>query len=180
MLIGYWQSESYIKEIRNTLLLEINYLQLEEQLNSELYNKLRCSNSVGIHIRRGDYLSNKNLNTHSIFKSLKYYNEAIEYVKSYIKNPEFFIFSDDVEWVKSNLKLEAAVYVDWNSGKESYKDLLLMSVCSHNIIANSSFSWWAAWLNTNKNKLVIAPDTWLNNVDTPDIIPNEWIKLSTN
>lgn len=95
-----------------------------------------------------------------------------------MKNPEFFVFSDDPEWCKTNLKIENAKYITWNSGSEAYRDMQLMSLCKHNIIANSSFSWWAAYLNDNLKKIVISPSKWKNNMDgTRDLIPEKWIKI---
>lgn len=176
-LMGYWQSENYFKDVKETLLANLNYSSLNDEKNSILLNSINMTNSVSIHIRRGDYLSEKNKSSHYIFYTLEYYSRAISYLKSHCINPVFYIFSDDTAWVKSNLNIEFATYIDWNVGNNSYKDLLLMSKCKHNIIANSSFSWWGAWLNSNDKKIVIAPEIWMNNIETPDIIPCSWIKL---
>ena len=96
----------------------------------------------------------------------KYYKESIKLIEEKIENPTFFVFSNDMEWVKENIQINSRVfYVDINSGDDSYKDMQLMSKCKHNIIANSSFSWWGAWLNENKNKIVVAPKKWVNRDD---------------
>jgi hypothetical protein len=111
--------------------------------------------------------------------SLAYYQKAIEYIKSQVKTPVFYIFSDDIEWVKSNLLLDKnTVFVGHNKGTESYNDMHLMSLCKHHIIANSSFSWWGAWLNASPNKIVVAPKKWFaSNQNDQDLIPRSWVKL---
>ena len=88
-----------------------------------------------------------------------------------------YIFSDDMDWVKNNISISNALYIDWNKSENSWQDMYLMSQCKHNIIANSTFSWWGAWLNQNPNKLIIAPKKFLNTIETPDLIPSDWIKL---
>jgi hypothetical protein len=100
-------------------------------------------------------------------------------VQELVTSPKFYIFSNDIEWCRANLQLKNVMFIDWNSDKESYKDMLLMSHCKHNIIANSSFSWWGAYLNMNPNKRVVAPSKWFKNSDIndQDVIPNEWIKI---
>ncbi|KAA6316252.1 O-antigen biosynthesis glycosyltransferase WbnK [termite gut metagenome] len=96
-----------------------------------------------------------------------------------VHNPIFFIFSDDINWVKKDFPLHDATYIDWNLNQDSWQDMFLMSRCCHNIIANSSFSWWAAWLNSNKNKIIIAPERWFRDMETPNIHPekSEWILI---
>jgi hypothetical protein len=133
-----------------------------------------------MHIRRGDYVSLKISNELHGVLPLEYYYNAIELIKKQNPNITVFVFSDDIPWVKENLKLkDKCVYVDFNSGENSVFDMFLMSLCKHNIIANSSFSWWGAWLNQNKNKIIVAPENWfakkemLNN----DLIPDAWRKL---
>ena len=105
--------------------------------------------------------------------------EAIKYIVSRIEKPVFYIFSDDMAWVKTHLSIDfPCIYVDHNSGLESYRDMQLMSLCKYNIIANSSFSWWGAWLNANPEKMVIAPRKWfVNKNNADDLIPQDWIKL---
>jgi hypothetical protein len=135
-------------------------------------------NSISIHVRRGDYLN------HESYKNicgLNYYCSAIRYIKTLIMDPFFIVFSDDILWCKENLNNilsdTSVIYVDWNTGKESYKDMQLISNCKHNIIANSSFSWWGAWLNTFPNKIIIAPKKWLNtNIESTPRIAN-WLLM---
>ena len=115
-------------------------------------------NSVSIHIRRGDYLVCDLLKN---LLPLFYYEAAIKYILEKVESPIFFIFSNDIEWCKNNLKINfPTYYIDWNKGKESFRDMQLMSLCKYNIIANSSFSWWSVWLNNNEEKNIIAPKRW--------------------
>ena len=157
-LSGYWQNEIYFKNIRQVLLEEI---QLKEKEKSRIFkhfeNNIHNSNSVSIHIRRGDFLAVKNKN---IFKLLDvdYYKQAVQIIKSKMSNPQFYIFSDDIDWAKNHMGfLEHPVYIEGRSALKDYEELILMSDCKHNIIANSTFSWWAAWLNTSFGKIVIQP-----------------------
>lgn len=111
--------------------------------------------------------------------SLDYYRAAIQYIAERVMQPNFFIFSDDIAWVRKNLNFNyPCSYVDINHGLESYNDMRLMSLCKHNIIANSTFSWWGAWLNSNSEKIVIAPKQWFaNGMPADDLIPQGWVKL---
>ena len=130
-------------------------------------------------MRRGDYVSNKKTNSMHGVCSLDYYRNAIKTILKRVENPVFFVFSDDIAWVKNNLVIDAPnVFIDHNSCMESYNDMRLMSLCQHHIIANSSFSWWGAWLGTNSNKIVIAPKQWFAHTkSTDDLIPVAWLKL---
>lgn len=163
-LKGYFQSEKYFKHNKNEVLKlltsELVIDQLKEKYKHEL-NKPTCS----IHVRRGDYL---NLSDHHPVQNMDYYIRAINEVG---QDKTFLVFSDDISWCKNNFNfLKNVIYCENN---EDYEDLYLMSLCSHNIIANSSFSWWGAWLNRNKNKKVIAPKKWFgkskHNYVTDDI-----------
>ena len=136
--------------------------------------------SVCIHIRRGDYVEDIITNQFHGVCNLDYYYRSIEYIASKIKNPYFFVFSDDPLWVKQNLILKYPCdYIDQNFGKKDYEDMRVISKCKHNIIANSSFSWWGAWLNINPNKIVIAPKNWFKSkaINTKDLIPESWFKI---
>jgi len=137
-------------------------------------------NSCSIHIRRGDYTSNVNSNIHGTC-SLEYYKKATEYMQNKYKDIYYYIFSDDITWVKENLKLENAVYIESEEKRIPHEDIYLMSLCSNNIIANSSFSWWGTWLNNNLNKTVIAPKRWFEDnklhAQSQDIVCDSWIKI---
>jgi hypothetical protein len=177
LLIGIWQVESYFKDIRSILLKEFTFREPKDEASKQYAEKIRKSNSVSIHIRRGDYLSSRWANTHVVIKDMTYYENAIAYIEKRVDNPHYFIFSNDLDWVKENLKLPNCTYIDNNTGKRSYIDMYLMSLCKHNIIANSTFSWWGAWLNNYEGKIVIMPNKWLNNNSALGIFPPEWVKL---
>lgn len=176
-LEGYWQTEKYFIKIRETILKDFTFPEIEDEKNKRLMENIQHSNSVGIHIRRGDYLEDNNLESHGRVCDIKYYQKAVEYIKRHVSKPAFYVFSDDMEWVKENLNLENAQFVNWNHKTDSYRDMQLMSICNHQIIANSTFSWWAAWLNENPQKIVVVPSTWINGMDTPDIWCEEWVKI---
>jgi len=170
-LDGYWQSEKYFQSIEEIIHKEFT---LKNKLQKEdLINKINNSNSVSIHIRRDDYTNKKNY----YVLTIEYYKEAIKIIKEKNQNIHLFVFSDDINWVKNNLKTEFPItFID---GNKDYEDLILMSMCKHNIIANSSFSWWGAWLNQNPHKIVIAPKKWFNKpeINTKDLIPESWLKI---
>lgn len=174
---GYFQNEQYFKHIRNIVL---NKFSLKENLNEEnqaILNEITKTNSVSIHVRRGDYVAVEYINKLHGICSLDYYKSAINYISKHVEQPHFFLFSDDISWVSENLKIEYPyTIVNLNQDKGVF-DLELMKHCKHNIIANSSFSWWGAWLNENAEKIVIAPENWINMKEKCDIIPKEWIKL---
>ncbi|MEY2701667.1 MAG: hypothetical protein RLY43_300 [Bacteroidota bacterium] len=178
-LDGYFQSELYFKEIESILKKEFtlknSLSQIAQKIEEQIHNK---GASVSIHIRRGDYITDSSAAKAHGTCDLNYYAQAISKISSSVTNPAFFIFSDDIEWVKENLKVENATYVS-NPNLTEYEELILMSKCKHNIIANSTFSWWAAWLNLNINKIVITPKQWRKdmNSDTLQIIPTSWIQI---
>ena len=179
-LDGYWQTEKYFSDIKNILYNDFTIKISQDKKSQETNKMIKDTNSVSIHIRRGDYIENKqNYNFHGIC-DLDYYNNSINLLLKRIENPHFFVFSDDHQWTQENLKLNYPMtFVDHNDDSKNYEDLRLMSQCKHNIIANSTFSWWGAWLNQNPDKIVIAPHKWFNNEtrNTQDIIPENWIKL---
>jgi len=174
---GYWQSYRYFdkyKEVIKKDFLE-NYSLSKDKQN--ILEKVKSCNTISLHIRRGDYVSNANANNYHGVSSLKYYYEAIKYIKDKIENPYFIIFSDDIDWVKKNLKVESPLlFIENQNNDRPFDDIYLMSLCKHNIIANSSFSWWGAYLNMNSNKIVIAPKKWFNDSskNTNDLIPTDW------
>lgn len=178
-LIGYWQSEKYFKNTSALIKSDFSFASELTGLNKDIANHMRIINSVSMHVRRGDYVSNSKAHDNHGVCSLKYYQYAIDYIAKYIKEPFFYIFSDDISWVKSNIKINyPCIYVDHNTGVDSYKDMHLMTLCKHHIVANSTFSWWGAWLGVNKEKIVIAPKNWFaNQLNTNDLIPESWILL---
>jgi hypothetical protein len=176
ILNGYFQSENYFSNFRDEILKSFTLKTEVKEKTKQLLGEINLQNSVSLHIRRGDYL---NLEVHNTDKST-YYEKAIQYIAEEINQPVFYIFSDDMPWVKENFKLNyKTIYVDFNDANSNYEDLKLMSSCKHNIIANSSFSWWSAWLNTNPDKIVIAPKNWFatDQYNAQDVIPETWIQF---
>ncbi len=176
-LDGYWQSEKYFKNIENIVREEFKIIDDYDRINTEMANKILESNAVSIHIRRGDYISDLKTNAIHGTCSLDYYNKAIEDIQLFIDDPHFFIFSNDPQWVKKNfLNPQMMTLVDINGPEKGHQDLRLMSLCKHHIIANSTFSWWGAWLGINKFKRVYYPKKWFNvdYYDTSDLIPDSW------
>lgn len=178
-LDGYWQHYKYFTNIEPSILKELVVKEVyESSLQSVLYNVMNNSNAVSIHIRRGDYISDKVAYNLMGILPLSYYYSAVAYIKQHIPTPNFYIFSDDLDWVKKNLIInDYCNYID--SGKD-YIDLDLMSKCKHNIIANSSFSWWSAFLNQNPNKIVIGPKQWVVPTEINnriELLFPSWIKI---
>lgn len=173
--VGYFQCEKYFLQIREQLLKDFSLQVALNDKNTEMLARINSVNSISIHIRRGDYV-----NLQHIYElcNLDYYQNAIEYIALHESMPHFFLFSDEIDWVKQHLKVAYPVtYVDINDNKNGIFDIELMKQCKHNIIANSSFSWWGAWLNENPNKIVIAPKVWYSNGMPSDIVPDNWIKM---
>lgn len=174
---GFWQSEKYFIQIQDQLRKELTFKPPLDEANRLIAVDIEAKNSVSLHVRRGDYVKKRRVDTFGTVCSPDYYQKAIEWIQSRVDDPHYFIFSDDMAWVKANIIMDNAVYVDINSGKNSYKDMQLMSKCKHNIIANSSFSWWGAWLNSNPDKIVVAPGMWFRDAEMPDIVPESWYKI---
>lgn len=179
-LEGYWQSERYFllnsKAIREDFTLRCDL----DGANREMLTHIESVNAVSLHVRRGDYVDDPNTNEFHGICSLEYYRAAIECVADRVEKPHFVVFSDDQEWAGRNISFDyPATFVTLNSKDRGVLDMALMQRCRHHIIANSSFSWWGAWLNPSASKLVIAPKRWFNNVshDTRDLIPPSWIVL---
>ena len=187
-LSGYWQSEKYFTYVADSLRKMITPAIPLDPPNTDLVASVNSSDSVAIHIRRSDYV------TESFFQpmGLDYYERAIKEITTRISSPRYFVFSDDIEWTRQKFShLKDATFVEHNKGDNSFKDLLLMSACRNQVIANSTFSWWAAWLNSNPNKIVIAPAKWFHNTwltkkepvypcrfyNTKDLLPSTWTHL---
>lgn len=177
-LDGYWQSPKYFDNIRPELLEEIKFKKPPSADFNDWQSKIKSSNSVALHVRRGDYLTNAKAAAYHGICSTTYYEAAINRIIEKVTNPKFFIFSDDLDWCAANLNIKAPCqYVRGSSkGLSAQEDLLLMASCKHQIIANSSFSWWAAWLNENPEKIVIHPRRWITNtkVITDELFPSSW------
>jgi len=174
-----WISPKYFEGFEEKIKNIYKFPEMTEEKNLEIAKKIRSTDSVCIHVRRGDYLKEPPL---AGLAGLDFYAKALKLIEEKIENPTYFVFSDDMKWCKENLKLKNVEYVDWNKKENSFRDMQLMSICKHNIIPNSSFGWWGAWLNDNLNKIVICPERWANpetGIELKDMVPeNEgWIKI---
>ncbi len=179
-LEGYWQSEKYFSDIESIVRKELTVKTPLSGKDKELAKQMDSCDSVSIHIRRGDYVTNPHTSMVHGTSDLDYYNRCIRSIAESVKNPHFFVFSDDPEWVRDNLNPPyPTTFVDHNGADRNHEDLRLMSQCKHNIIANSTFSWWGAWLNSNPEKVVLAPKLWFRSdkYNNKDLIPDRWIKI---
>jgi len=179
-LVGYWQSEKYFKDIEHIIRQDFTIQDAPDPESQKLARIIADTNSVSLHIRRGDYVSNPRFFRKFGVCSLEYYRSAVAEVAERVQDPHFFIFSDDIDWARDNLRLQyPAIFVAHNNADKDYEDLRLMSLCRHHIVANSSFSWWGAWLCTNPEKIVMAPKKWFKEPDrdTRDLIPDSWHRI---
>ncbi len=176
-LDGYWQTEDYFKSIRNIILDEFKFHEPPNSVNSAFLSDIASCDAICVHVRRTDYLTCENLAIRGICGP-NYYQNAIEYIKSRFPKAQFYFFSDDPTWVKEEFSgMDSVTIIGHNVGHNDSEDLRLMISCKHFIIANSSFSWWAAWLGQYPGKIVIAPKLWMANGDDFNIVPNNWIRL---
>lgn len=170
LIDGYWQSEKYFLPIEGTVRKVFTFPEASDR-NKALAKEMAETLSVSIHVRRGDYLGGFPVMDEA------YYNLAMDFFTKKYNEVHFYVFSNDIAWCCSHLKAERMTYVDWNTEKDSPFDMWLMTQCKHNIIANSSFSWWGAWLNQNEGKEVIAPKTWFYHAATPDVYCKDWMVI---
>ncbi|WP_394690972.1 alpha-1,2-fucosyltransferase [Hoeflea sp.] len=180
-LHGYFQSQRYFDEIAPTLWQDLTFKQEPRGENARMAERIRSAPSVSMHIRRGDYLNSaKGRSVHG-GPDLGFYKRALDQVRQRSgSDPIVYLFSNDPDWVRDNMKMDAElVPVAINDGKTAHEDLRLMSLCNHNIIANSTFSWWGAWLNPSLEKVVVAPAKWFSDPDlsNPDITPPGWLRI---
>ena len=178
-LEGYWQSEKYFRDIGEIIRREFIVKLPLANKNQTLAESIRATNSVSVHVRRGDYVADEKTKANHGVCNPDYYLECESRIAHIVNNPHLFVFSDDPEWVSENMKFRYPVTYVGHNGGEACQDLRLMSLCRHNIIANSSFSWWGAWLGNSPGKLVCAPARWFVSpvLDTKDLIPIKWIKI---
>lgn len=180
-LQGYWQSEKYFANVSEIIRNDFNFVCSLSAINSSFVEKIVSEGTaVSIHVRRGDYVFNLRANAMHGLCPLSYYQSAVRYIAERVDEPIFYIFSDDINWARANLQIQYPChYIDHNHGAESYNDMRLMSLCSHHIIANSSFSWWGAWLNPFHEKIVVAPARWFSSDEffLDDLYPKGWVKL---
>lgn len=177
---GYWQNERYFLPCEEVIRQDFVFKQALSGENAKLAVEIAQTNAVSIHVRRGDYVSVALSNQFHGTCSPEYYQKAVQLICQRVDNPTLFVFSDEPDWVKENLVFGLpTTYISHNVGANSFEDMRLMSLCKHNIIANSSFSWWGAWLNANPEKIVIAPQRWIQKEIAleAEIIPHGWVKL---
>lgn len=179
VLDGYWQTSKYWNDIRDLIKHDFSFFEVQDENVLNLIEIIESSNTVSVHIRRGDYLLPENQALFGNICTLEYYQKAIAYMKNKFSNIKIMFFTNDPEWVKEQFKLENAVYANdyINSEMPDWYDMYLMSKCNHHIIANSTFSWWGAYLNSKKDKIVIAPSKWLNGNRIEEIYEDNWIKI---
>lgn len=172
---GYFQTEEYFSDIREILIDQFKIKKELAKSTLAIKNQIELlKNTCSLHIRRGDYISDKKANKVHGTCDLDYYQKAISYISDQHKNVHFLVFSDDINWVKSNLNVENANFIDHKV--IPHEDQYLMSLCKHNITANSSFSWWGAWLNQHNEKIVVAPKQWFVEKEN-EVACKSWIKL---
>ena len=182
-LRGYWQSEKYFIDIKHIIRDEFTVKNRLEARNLEVAKQIQSCESVSLHVRRGDYAaSSKRRRTHGVC-SLEYYRAAIEKLKEHCTDLHFFVFSDDPQWVASNMHVAGpSTIIDHNSPEAAHEDLRLMSLCRNHVLANSTFSWWAAWLKASRSGIVIAPQNWFGDERMQirrmdDLFLNDWYLL---
>lgn len=178
-LDGYWQTEKYFSEVKDVIKNEFTLKNKPDPINDYYLGEIRDCESISIHIRRGDYISNPRVAQIHGFLGIEYYKKALSIMLENTDNPHFFVFSDDPEWTEKNLKTDLPMTHIKHNGSKGYEDLRLMSACKYHIIANSSFSWWGAWLSPEKGKIVIAPRRWFKSdkLNTNDLIPKSWCQI---
>ncbi len=171
-LEGYFHSYKYLEPIRDILQTEITLREPIEKKYSEIIEKMKNTGSVALHVRRGDYVTNTTYSPCGI----EYYARALQMIKERVENPTVFLFSDDISWCQENIKTDIPItFMD----NVDYEDFSLGTNCKHDIISNSSYSFWIAWLNKNPNKIVIAPKNWSRKYESEyrDMCPEDWIRI---
>ena len=179
-LDGYWQSERYFSDCAETVRRDFIPADPLDADNATIAAQINAVNAVSLHVRRGDYVDDPATSVYHGVCSPDYYLRAVDYIAARIEAPHVFVFSDDSEWTYDNIRLSVpTTIVKVNSPDRGYRDMQLMAMCSHHIIANSSFGWWGAWLNPSHEKIVVAPSRWFNasKNDTSDLIPKAWVRL---
>jgi hypothetical protein len=175
---GGWHAEKYFVKENQQIKSVFEFTGGLGISNEEHVTDIASTNSVSVHVRRGDFMNEANIGLFGGVSTKAYFEEAIKLMVTKVDDLHFFVFSNDMDWVKENLSMDTVTYVTCNSGKDSWKDMCLMSLCQHNIIPNSTFSWWGAWLNKNPYKIVVCPSRFLNNDTYTDIYPDSWVKIS--
>ncbi len=178
-LEGYWQSEKYFTGCQQEIRKVFTFKDSPSAYYAALNEQAQKCNSVSVHFRRGDYVNNPVIKSYHGECTVEYYERAMAKIRSLVPSAVFFLISDDIAWVKKQFTGQDHFIFVENGKGTGHEDMQLMSKCKHNIIANSSYSWWGAWLNANPEKIVIAPNKWFNvdSRNSNDIIPDTWMKL---
>ena len=176
-LQGYWQSEKYFASVKEEVKQTFQFRLPMPSNAQKTAQEIGSVQSISVHIRRGDYLKKRRIAEVNIC-SENYYRRAVEYIQEHVDKPVFYVFSDDPQWAPAQgIFPKGTVYVSGHTGKEAYLDMQLMSLCRHHIIANSSFSWWGAWLGQGEGRIILAPNRWYRHQERPDILPHSWITI---
>lgn len=181
LYVGHWQSERYFSHCMDDIRQQFSFRPFTEVRNIKYADCMAKTNSVAIHVRKG--LDYARIDGNDTICTKQYYVDAIEYMRKHVENPVFYVFADNPQWVSENFSFFDYTLVDWNpiKGKFNFRDMQLMSCAKHNIIANSTYSWWGAWLNANNDKIVIAPKKWWaaekGFYSKNDVVPETWVKM---
>ena len=179
-LVGYFQTEKYFSNVACDIERLFTFHNPPSIANTKILDQISNGRAVSVHVRRADYVSDRQTNQFHGTCSLEYYAAAFGLIADRVNDARFFVFSDDPLWARQNIKPPGeTIYVDHNKADAAYEDMRLMSACQHHIVANSSFSWWAAWLNASPEKVVVAPKRWLADPSVPldDLLPEKWIAI---
>jgi len=175
---GMWQSPKYFPHVRDEIMQAYQFnIKLLSPYTCSVLKQIESCNSVCIHLRRGDYINDQYDGGFSLCCPPEYYKKAMQYINQRVENPSYFVFSDDIAYAKVQIKADRIFFVEGNERMDSWQDMFLMSCCNHNIIANSTFSWWGAYLNKHQSKIVITPKKWWFYLEKDDVVPEEWIRL---
>ena len=174
---GWFQSPKYFKGVEDKIRKEFQFKEPILESSKSLFEKIKTTNAVCLNVRRTDFLKVDTLNT----TDKNYFFNAANYIAGQVENPVFYIFSDDVEWCRKNIVMDYPIEVigHEHKGRKFGNYMQLMIACKHFIIPNSSYAWWAVWLNGHPEKIVVAPKNWFNDpkINTTDLVPSEWIRL---
>jgi Glycosyl transferase family 11 len=178
LLVGYWQSERYFEDVADVVRADL-LAPVEPSPDAELADRIRSSESVAVHVRRGDYVLHPQTEAFHGVLPVDYYRAALSLIGGEIARPETFVFSDDPGWVRANLSVEESATVASRVDGDPVRELMLMRLCHHHVVANSSFSWWGAWLCEYPRKIVVAPRDWFRDraIDTTDLVPSDWRRI---
>ena len=179
-LQGYWQSERYFESVAEQVRRDFQFRLPLSAADEALAQEIQSHHSVSVHIRRGDYLKERRRADYEVCTAT-YYRRAIAYIQAHVPEPVFYVFSDDPSWGKEQgLFPQGTRFIDGHNGQQAYIDMQLMSLCRHHIIANSSFSWWGAWLGQTADTIVVAPRPWFHLRPRPDILPFQWTPIDAD